>query len=359
MLRIELAKVKIGPYRDRSCRVGPISEPEDIKRIGAFIIDNREWLDESTKGIIRTAEAIIEPTIICKPLKNGGNYSEVFAPIIFVQKYEQDADLALYFENQQYARNAMYVSLYGESKYIKGLAEKEIEGKLLHPKDTFLYNINPHEPGVERGTQPYGGYGYGASSVTINGVTTPMPTCPQRDIYEYLVKSLMKSGKIKKRKDLLLHLTKIISKNIPKLMGLKLNFQTELKEILNGSSYLDSQKIKNENKRYVELAPKQVFNLLEYPNAEVIARLEAEDQKHINILFKFLTKHRKIDLDKFTTFLYSVSKKQELSEGENSIRQLHFFQNIYKLLFDKKVGPRLAQFLLDADRKKICELLDV
>src|SRR3989344_5101936 len=107
-LRAELAKVKIGPYRDRSCRVGPISEPEDLKRIGALIVNNYKWLDPSTKGVIRFAEAIVEPTIICKPLKEGGNYTEVFAPIIFVQKYEQDTDLALYFENPQYVRNAMY-----------------------------------------------------------------------------------------------------------------------------------------------------------------------------------------------------------------------------------------------------------
>ncbi|MEJ7679649.1 MAG: aldehyde dehydrogenase family protein [Segetibacter sp.] len=152
LLRLELAKVKIGNYNDRSCRICPISETEDLKRINSLIIDNLEWLDESTRGIIRITEAIIEPAIICKPLKEGGNYTEVFAPIIFVQKYEQDDELSLYFETQQYARNAMYVTLYGVSEYINNLIGKNIYGKILHYKDTFLNNIHLHTEGVERGT---------------------------------------------------------------------------------------------------------------------------------------------------------------------------------------------------------------
>jgi lysyl-tRNA synthetase class I len=71
-------------------------------------------------------------------------------------------------------------------------------------------------------------------------------------------------------------------------------------------------------------------------------------------------KCKKIGLNNFITFLYySISKKPELSAKKNGARQLHFFRNVYQLLFGKDSGPRLAQFLLDADRVKICELLDV
>lgn len=359
LLRTELAKVKIGPYRDRACRVGPISDPDDLKRIGAFIVDHRDWLDPSTKGVIRTTEAIIEPTIICKSLKEGGNYSEIFAPIIFVQKYEQDADLVLYFENHQYARNAMYVSLYGDSEYVENLIGKKIEGKILHRKETFLHNTHLHAPGVERGTQPYGGYGYGASSVSINGKIIPKPTCPQRDIYEHLVKPLIKSGKIKEHRDRLSRLTKKVTKNIPKLMGLKLDVSEGQKEINTGKSYLDFLSIKKIGRRYVELSAKQMFRLLEHPNAKLIAQMKSEDRKQIQILRKFLINHKKINLNEFTTLLYSISKKTGLSNKKNRDRQLHFFHLVYQLLLGKDSGPRLAQFLLDADREKICELLDV
>lgn len=358
-LRRELTKVKIGPYRDRSCRVGPISDPDDLKRIETFIVDHRNWLDQSTKGVIRVAEAIVEPTIICKPLKRGGNYTEVFAPIIFVQKYERDADLALYFENQQYARNAMYVSLYGHSKYIKDLIGRNIGGKQLHPKDTWIHNTHLHAPGVERGTQPYGGYGYGASSISINGEIIPKPTCPQRDIYEQLVKPLLKPGEIKRRRNMLLRATKKVTKNIPKLLGLKPNIPGVQKETGTGKTYLDFLGVRKVGRRYVELSAKQVFSLSEYPNAELIAQLNPEDKKHIHVLRKFLMKRKKIDLGSLTTFLYSISKKRGFSAKKNSNRQLYFFRNVYQLLFGKKSGPRLAQFLLDADRKKICKLLDV
>ncbi len=128
LLREELQKVRVGHYRDRSCRVGPISEPEDLKRIQNLLVDNREWLDPSTPGIIRTNEVIVEPTIICKPLKEGGNFTEVFSPVIIVQQYEDDADLSTYFEHSHYARNAMYVSVYGTSKYIESLIGNCIEG---------------------------------------------------------------------------------------------------------------------------------------------------------------------------------------------------------------------------------------
>ena len=43
-------------------------------------------------------EVIVEPTIISKPLVEGGNFDEVFSPLIFVQQYDDDSDLVLYFE---------------------------------------------------------------------------------------------------------------------------------------------------------------------------------------------------------------------------------------------------------------------
>ncbi len=359
LLRVELAKVKIGPYRDVSCVAGPISEPNDLVRIQALLVENRDWVDSATGGIIRTAEAIVEPTIICKPLKEGGNFAEVFAPIVFLQKYEQDSDLSSYFENQHYSRNAMYVTLYGDSKYVKSLVGKTINGKILHREDTFLHNIHLHERGIERGTQPYGGYGYGASNVSLNGEVVPQPTCPQRDIFKYLVKPIIDSGKVKESQEKLIKMDHVETKNIPKLMGLKLRSVDEPTSPHFGKTYLDSSGVDNTKSRYVELSPKQLFSLLEYPNAEVISRLQQEDREQVQALRMFLMEQKEIKLDDFVTHLYSIPKKKEFSMGENGERQLKFFRNLYQLLFDKDSGPRLPQFILDADRHKICELLDV
>ncbi len=359
ILRNEISKVKIGPYRDRLSRVGPISEAEDLKRIEELLVDNRVWIDQSTKGVIRTADTIVEPTIICKPLKDGGNFKEVFAPIFFVQEYETDDDLSIYFEDKQYAKNAMYVTLYGDSVYIQNLVNGNLENIKLHTKETFLHNTHLHASGVERGTQPYGGYGLGASSISLNGKIIPRPTCPQRDIYEYLVKPLIEFNEVNFWKEKHSRATNHLTKNISKLMGLKLNSCAEHKEVLSGFNYLDLQSVKNENKRYIEITSRQVFNLLEYPNAEIISRLNPTDQEHVNILLNFLKNNKEINLDEFTTFLYAITKKAGLSEKENTAQQLHFFQNIYQLLFGKEVGPRLPQFLIDADREKIYELLNV
>src|SRR3989344_727177 len=134
MLRQSVSSTKVGFYEDKSCRIGPISDPKDLVRIQDFLIENREWLDPSTPGVIRTIDAIVKPTIICKPLIKGGNFNEIFAPIIFVQEYTDDSELSNYFEDQRYTQNAMYVTLYGTSKYIKSLIDKPIRGKVLHKK---------------------------------------------------------------------------------------------------------------------------------------------------------------------------------------------------------------------------------
>src|SRR3989344_871888 len=85
MLRENIRDIKVGHYVDRSCRVGPISDPDDLVRIQNLLINNREWIDPSTTRIIRTRDSIVEPTIIYKPIIKGGNFSEIFAPIMIVQ----------------------------------------------------------------------------------------------------------------------------------------------------------------------------------------------------------------------------------------------------------------------------------
>ena len=87
--------------------------------------------------------------------------------------------------------------------------------------------------------------------------------------------------------------------------------------------------------------------------------MNLEDKKHVNTLCKFLIKKKKINQNDFAALLYSIPKKIEFSVKKNSRQQLHFFRNVYQLLFGKDSGPRLAQFLPDASCGKVCELLDV
>lgn len=79
------------------------------------------------------------------------NLAETFAPIVVVQEYEHDDELALYFEHPCYARNAMYLSVYGARAYASRLIDRPINGKVLHDEGSMLLNRHLHEPGVERG----------------------------------------------------------------------------------------------------------------------------------------------------------------------------------------------------------------
>lgn len=183
-----LKEVKVGPYADRNNTVGPINRTRDLGRIQSLIEENRAFISQATEGVIRVKSQIVEPTIIEKPLKEGGNFTEQFAPIFFIQAYETDDQLAKYFEDPRYARHAMYVVLFGDSKYVDNL-----KGTGLHDETTIIYNTDLLAAGVEKGTKPYGGFGSGASYISINGQSVAKPTLPQRDIFEYLVKPNLQS----------------------------------------------------------------------------------------------------------------------------------------------------------------------
>lgn len=356
----EFAKVEIGPYHNRSSRVGPISNPEDLKYIETLIVDNREWLDEKTNGVIRTAQAIVEPTIISKPLTAGGNYEESFAPVLFIQEYLEDKELAQYFESQKYAQNAMYVTLYGESEYIKKLIGRPVAGRILHHPDTFLHNTHLHMPGIERGTQPYGGYGHGASSISIYGKTTAMPTLPQRDIFEWVAKPLLDKTINSISVSSLQEFTQFEYKNVEKILRLKSikpDKHDHLK--LSDNTYFDLHSVKTDGSRYVKLEEGNLYRLLSEPNAEYIAALEPDDLKLIRALRILLGKKNEISFDEFSTSLFSIPKVADTTAEENGAKQLKFFKNIYQLLLKQDRGPRLAQFLWELNGDTVDNLLDV
>jgi hypothetical protein len=359
MLRKELGKVRVGHYRDRNCRVGPISEPEDLSRIQTLLVNNREWLDPSTPGTIRTSEVIVEPTIVCKPLADGGNFTEVFAPIIFVQQFDKDADLSAYFEHHHYAKNAMYVTLYGKSAYIENLIGKEINGKILHDKRSFLHNTHLHAHGMERGTQPYGGNGYGASNLSINGQIICKATLPQRDIFEQIAKPLMDPARQQSRKDARSRMTGNLIKDVQKLLSLKTTESSERKEFSSYKNYIDTNDVKAGERRYFEISPERIFGLLDHPNVKHIATMEPKEVRHIRALRKYLNQTSKINNEDLGQFLYTIPKETGVSDEQNKIRQLEFFKDVYQLLLGKDAGPRLAYFLCDADREKILYLLNI
>lgn len=186
-VRAAINRLKVGSYDSPTTDIGPISRPETLPVIETFLTTNHQYLDDTTEGVIRTRSAVVEPTLITKPLTNGPNFTEIFAPVFVVQKYDNDRDLSYYFEDARYATNAMYITIYGKSNYLSEFLESE-RGKKIHSSSTILFDTDLHKPGVERGVNPYGGYGQGASSISMNGIVRSGPTLPQRELFEYLVK---------------------------------------------------------------------------------------------------------------------------------------------------------------------------
>jgi|GEM_PF-1727438 len=362
----KIKKVKIGAYVDRDCRVGPISNAMDLVRVKEFLVTNREYMHPATPGIINTFNVTLEPVVIAKPLKEGGNYDEIFAPVIFVQKFSGDEELKKYFEDKKYSANAMYVTLYGDNKYILDLKDMIFDGRKIHDKYSVLQNIHLHEPGIERGTQPYGGRGIGASSIGINGKLIGKATLPQRDIFEWLVLPLIKNQEeFETQKALTECATEVLEKDIQKLLKIKNN---ELKGEENPAPtntqdseifYFDRNLLEENTGRYIQVGTTLLYSLLKKHNTKCIELLSLQEINLIKSLVLLMESKQKMSEPEFKKKLYAIPKKSEISDNENKSRQKHFFTLIYKLLFGKTSGPRLNHFLYEVDNTEVLKLLDI
>jgi lysyl-tRNA synthetase, class I len=359
LLRDGVSKVGVGNFHDQTCRVGTISDPADLVRIQELLITERVWLDPTTPGIIKAHEAIVEPTIICKPLKEGGNFSEIFAPIIFVQQYDNDGELANYFEDPQYTPGTMYVTLYGTSQYISNLIGRSVGGKVLHDQDSFIHNTHLHAPEVERGTKPYGGNGIGASTLSVNGELICKATLPQRDIFEHIAKPLLDQNLIEEYKKNINSFTEIKEKKIEKLLRLKSNELKENVEVVTSTSYIDLEKTKLHGQRYLKVDNSFVYHLLKSPHTEYISSLPEDHLESIRALRALILRKSSLSIEEFNFLLYVLSKSSDLSITDDQTYQRQFFGHIYQLLLGQDTGPRLSQFLWEINDHKIHELLDV
>ena len=357
-LRKKVLSVKVGHYSNRECRVGPISIPDDLKGIQATLVDNRQFIDAETPGTIRTSDAIVEPTIVCRPLADGGNFDENFAPLIFVQKYTIDHELSAYFESPKYAENAMYVTLFGSSNYVTELSDRSINGKIIHSSESILRDTHLHAPGVERGTKPYGGLGPGASSISIGGKIIPMATLPQRDIFNFLAQPVLQVSRRDSMSGAQDHEGELEFKKIEKLLRLRPEpAGTQVQARPRGRIFVDLTTTKREL-RFLEVSEGTSFELLSEPNVEFIAGLTAEDILLIQSLRSLVFGKDHHTTESFSSAIYSIAKDPDLGRKENSARQLRFFRILYRLMFGADSGPNLSSFLWETDVRSLESLID-
>lgn len=359
-LRAELAKVAIGPYSDRNVRIGPITDTTDLVRIQQVLVRNAEWIDPTTPGVIRTHESVVEPTIVAKPLAAGGSYEETFAPVIFLQSYRRDDELARYFEDTRYSPNAMYVTVFGRSDYVEGLSNRRIDGKVLHPPETVLRENHLHMPGVERGTQPYGGNGADASSLTINGSMIAKATLPQRDIYEQVIAPLVDSCAVQQRLAQLRTCSRVDAKPVERLVKLTTE-QLRLEPARSEWSalYVDRRALApRKGAAFVEVPERHAHRLLNLPNVAVLTQLTSADLQRLKDVSDLVAKNSQLDGEEFADRLYAIAGSGAAAD-ETKMRQKAFFELVYKLLFGRPSGPRLHSFLREADWHQVSRLLGV
>lgn len=176
--RLALVEQQIGPYHDCDNLVGPNSDPNHVCQLSKLLAQDRRYCIYG--GEMNPITGLIHPVVFVKPLAIAPSFTEFFAPVFMVQPYTEDRKLKLYFEHSAYRPHAMYVTVFGGSRYVHNLVAKG-----LHTRNNILIDTDLHVE--ERGFLPYGGLGPAASCVYFRGSRIPGATLPQRDIYRYLV----------------------------------------------------------------------------------------------------------------------------------------------------------------------------
>lgn len=176
-LYVRLAKTRCDvSYKDDDVVVGPLFEPTSLLHAVSTISHMRNnGASISYGGQIDLNHNVMHPCVIRTTLRQYRNYTELYSPLILVTEYEYDHELAAYFEDteRRYYDNQMYVSLFGESDQIA-----KMRGDVIL-KDRTIHDL-------ERGTEEYGGYGPGASSVSYRGLRISKPLLIPREIHNFL-----------------------------------------------------------------------------------------------------------------------------------------------------------------------------
>lgn len=176
-LKTALSEVKVDTdYDDPSTKVGPLFETGSLLEIANFAMCTRDKGAEIIYGgKIDLKHNVMHPVILEAPLSAMNNFVELYAPLFFILRYNNDQELSLYFNDVHfhYKNRQMYVSLFGNSEVVRGAL-----GSIIL-KDCTIHD-------VERGTEEYGGFSPEASAVSYKGLNIYKPLLIPREIWNYL-----------------------------------------------------------------------------------------------------------------------------------------------------------------------------
>ncbi len=172
--RIKEVNKLVGDYRNKKNIIGKNNKEQYLIKIANTILKFNKYCIFG--GEINFKEKIIRPIVFEMPLKDGCSFDEFYAPVIMLQKYENEKELEKYFFDKRYKENAMYVSIFGNTDFNKILLEKK-----LHTENNILRNSDLHIE--EIGYKEYGGFGKYASCIYKNNILINGATLVPRDIY--------------------------------------------------------------------------------------------------------------------------------------------------------------------------------
>lgn len=172
LLLAELERLPVGDYTQRENRVGRLVDPNHLHYLSEILIKYQH--DIIYGGGIDFKHVLVYPTVILTDLADKPNYTEFFAPIFFVSRYDSDEQLAEYFNAPLYFNHAMYASVFGKSDYAP-----QIKKTVILQDQTIL--------DIEEGNKEFGGYGSHANFVTIHGKAYYHPILISREIARYFI----------------------------------------------------------------------------------------------------------------------------------------------------------------------------
>jgi aldehyde dehydrogenase (NAD+) len=149
----ELGKQRFGGFEDSTVRIGKILNEGPLKDIQLRL--NELAADIVVGGKVDRDLAFVEPTVIVRPIAEHDELYEFFAPIFYVLVYENDEDLASFFERDEFVENSMYVSLFGQPA-LPGLFDTS----------TVLFEMTVLD--VEQGNTAFGGCGAKSNYVALD-----------------------------------------------------------------------------------------------------------------------------------------------------------------------------------------------
>ena len=86
--------------------------------------------------------------------------------------------------------------------------------------------------------------------------------------------------------------------------------------------------------------------------------MSADAREKIRSLEKKVLSQDGLTLDEIELEIYSIPKREGMSDQEKKIAQRSFFKDVYQLLFGKNNGPRLPTYFWSSkDKDRIRRLL--